>query len=133
MTFLQLLQSLEERLGHVHLPVRPQAASLQDLFEGCGLHHELTVALVRAIYIENRCQHLKDRVAGEACLRAIAPIHAAVAHADHTDVDTYRFSEGFLAAVQAVFEQRPGPRPAKPQGPRGRILPFPSMRRRAHR
>ncbi|WP_297390338.1 hypothetical protein [Acidiferrobacter sp.] len=133
MTFLQLLQALEERLGHVHLPVRPQAARLPEVFEGCGLHHELAVMLVRAIYTENRCQHLRDRVSAEACLRAVAPIHAAVAHADHTDVDTYRFSEGFFAAVQAVFEQKPRARPPKAQEPRGQILSFPLMRRRAHR
>ncbi|MDA8190360.1 hypothetical protein [Acidiferrobacter thiooxydans] len=132
MTFLQLLQALEQRLGHVHLPVRPQAAGLPDVFEGCGLHHELAVTLVRAIYTENRCRHVRDWVSAEACLRAVAPIHAAVAHADHTDIDTYRFSEGFLAAVQAVFEHKPRSRPPKSPEPRGQILSFPLARRRAH-
>lgn len=133
MTFLQLLQSLEERLGHVHLPVRPQAAGLQDIFEGCGLHHELIVALVRAIYVENHCRHIKDRVQADASLKAVTPIHGAVARADHTDIDTYRFSEGFLTALQAVFEQKPHPRPVRPQAPRGQVLPFPVLRRRAQR
>ncbi|WP_298134775.1 hypothetical protein [Acidiferrobacter sp.] len=133
MTFLQLLQALEERLGRVHLPVRPQAARLSDLFEGCGLHHELAVTLARAIYAENGCRHVRDRVSADACLRAIAPIHAAVAQAEHTDVDTYRFSEGFLAAVQAVFEQRPQPRPTKAAKPSGQVLPFSLMRRRMPR
>ena len=133
MTFLQLLQALEQRLGHVHLPIQPRAARLPEVFDGCGLHHELAVTLVRAIYRENRCRHVRDRVSVEACLRAVAPIHAAVAHADHTDVDTYRFSEGFLAAVQAVFEQKPGARPPKVREPRGQLLSFPLTRRRAHR
>ncbi|MHB1513422.1 MAG: hypothetical protein ACYCTF_09100 [Acidiferrobacter sp.] len=133
MTFLQLLQSLEERLGHIHLPVRPQATGLQDLFEGCGLHHELTVALVRAIYTENHCRHIKDGVVAEASFKAVTPIHAAVAHAERTDIDTYRFSEGFLAALQTAFEQKPHPRPVRPQAPRGQVLPFPTLRRRAHR
>ena len=133
MTFLQLLQALEERLGRVHLPVRSQAARLPDIFEGCGLHHELAVRLVRAIYTENRCRHVRDRVSADASLRAITPIHTAVAHADHTDIDTYRFSAGFLATVQAVFEQEPRPRPPKAQEPRGQVLLFRLMRRRAHR
>ncbi len=133
MTFLQLLQTLEDRLGHVHLPLKPQAKALSELFEGCGLHHELTLALVRAVYTENQCRHLKDAVTVEACLRAVGPIHAAVSHADHTDIDTYRFSEAFVAAIQAAFGQGPRPRPARAPGLRGQILPFPVLRRRPSR
>jgi len=131
MTFLQLLQALEERLGHVQLPLRSKAASVHEIFEGCGLHHELALTLVRAIYTKNRCHHLKDEVMAETSLRAIAPIHAAVLQAQHTDIDTYRFLETFVANVQAVFGQEPGPRPIKPEAKRGCIVPFPVHRRQA--
>ncbi|MHB8253255.1 MAG: hypothetical protein ACYDEV_06040 [Acidiferrobacter sp.] len=131
MTFLQLLQILEERLGRLHLPLKPGATNIHELFEGCGLHHELTLTLVRAIYTGNRCHHLKDQVAAEPSLRAIAPIHAAVLHADHTDIDTFRFLQAFVAAVQSVFGQQPRPRPIKPQVEFGRVLPFPVRRHQA--
>lgn len=129
-TFLQLLQALEDRLGHIHLPLQAKAKTLPELFEECGLHHELTLTLVRAIYMENRCAHLKDTVAAEPTLRAIAPIHAAVLHADHTDIDTYRFLEAFLAAVQAILDRHPKPRPARSGGQRGLLLHFPLIRTR---
>lgn len=132
-TFLQLLQGLEDRLGHIHVPLQAKAKSFPELFEGCGLHHDLTQALVRAMYAENRCRHLKDTVAAEACLRAIAPIHAAVLQADHTDIDTYRFLEAFVGAVQAVLGRPPKPRPAKTRAPQGLILRFPLMRTRQAR
>lgn len=129
MTFLQLLQTLEERMGRIHWPLRSQAASVHELFEGCGLHHELVLTLARAIYTENHCHHLKDRVTIEATLRAIGPIHAAVLHADHTDIDTYRFLESFVATVQAVFGQKPPPRRVRSDRKVGQVLLFPIRRR----
>lgn len=129
-TFLQLLQALEDHLGHIHLPLRAKAKTLPELFDECGLHHELTLTLVRAIYAENRCAHLKDTVSAEPTLRAIAPIRTVVLHADHTDIDTYHFLEAFLVAVQAIFDRHPKPRPAKPEGQRGLLLRFPLMRSR---
>lgn len=132
MTFLQLLQTLEERMGRIHWPLRARAASVHELFEGCGLHHELVLTLARAIYVENRCHHLKDRVTVEATLRAIGPIHAAVLHADHTDIDTYRFLESFVATVQGLFGQQPPPRRVRPDTKPGQVLLFPVRRRAAH-
>lgn len=132
MNFLQLLQTLEERLGHIHLPLRPRATSIHELFEGCGLHHELMVTLVRAIYTENHCHHIKDKVTVEASLRAIAPIRTAILHADHTDVDTYRFLETLVSHIHIVFGQNPSPRRAKPESEPGQILRFPLRHRQAH-
>ena len=132
MTFLQLLQTLEERMGRIHWPLRSQAVTVHELFEGCGLHHELVLTLARAIYAENRCHHLKDRVTVEATLRAIGPIHAAVLHADHTDIDTYRFLESFVATIQAIFGQKPPPRRVPPARKVGQVLLFPIRRRAAH-
>ncbi|HUW97454.1 MAG TPA: hypothetical protein VMV40_01240 [Acidiferrobacter sp.] len=131
MTFLQLLQALEERLGRIHLPLRPKAASIHEIFEGCGLHHELALMLVRAIYTKNRCCHLHDKVAAETSLSAIAPIHTAVLRARHTDIDTYRFLETFTTHMQAAFGPQLRPHVAKSEVPLGRVVPFPLRRREA--
>lgn len=128
MTYLELLRALEERLGRLHMPLRTHTPTVHELFDGCALHHELMVALVRAVYTGNHCQHVRDRITAEATLEAIAPIRAAILHADNTDIDTYRFVEAFLGAVQDSIGRRPAPRPVRTAA-RGKVIAFRTRRR----
>ncbi|MDA8389567.1 MAG: hypothetical protein M0Z76_02360 [Gammaproteobacteria bacterium] len=125
MTYLELLCLLEERLGRLHIPLRANASTVQELFDGCALHHELMTALARAVYVGNRCHHVKDRITPEKTLQAINPIRAAILDADNTDIDTYCFVEAFVTEVQKGFGQhqtKPRPR-LRPAG--GQIIAFP--------
>lgn len=125
MTYLELLRLLEERLGRLHVPLRANASTVHELFDGCALHHELMTALVRAVYTGNRCHHVKDRVTPDKTLQAIGPIRTAILNADDTDIDTYRFVEAFFAEVQKGFGQhQPKPHRRLPQAG-GQIIAFP--------
>ncbi len=124
MTYLELLCLLEERLGRLHMPLRANAATVHDLFDGCALHHELMTAFVRAVYAGNRCHHIKDRVTAEKTLQAIGPIRTAILCADDTDIDTYRFVEAFVTEVQKGFGEHQ-PRRRRLPAPGGEVIPFP--------
>lgn len=126
MTYLQLLTALEHRLGRLHVPLRPGGATVHDLFEGCALHHELVLQLVRAIYSENRCHHIRDIVTAEVSLQALIPIQARVLQSEHTDIDTYHFLQTFITTVQDIFGNPPKHRPSKVT--HGQILFFPTKR-----
>lgn len=104
MTFLQLMQLLERRLGYHQLPVNADAIHVRDIFESCPVHHDLATRLLREIYRANRCQRTADLVARDATIGAILPIRAEVLKAPHTDVDMFRFLETFCEAVDQFLQ-----------------------------
>lgn len=106
MTFRQLMQHLEQTLGHHRIPINEHAATLRDLFDSCALHHDLTVDLSKEIYRANRCHHLSGGVTRAATLEALAPIRLKVLRCSRTDVDTASFIEDACAAVSSYFEQQ---------------------------
>ncbi len=84
---------------------------------------------MRALYAGNRCHHLKSPVTVQASLRAIGPIHAEILQSAHTDIDTYRFLETFIAHMLAVFGEPPKARPRKSPPHPARVIAFPVRRR----
>lgn len=133
MTFLQLMQLLERRLGYHQLPVNADAVHVRDIFESCAVHHDLATRLLREIYRANRCQRTGDLVERDASIAAILPIRAEVLKAPHTDVDMFRFLETFCEAMDnllqpALLEDKRTVTPPAPGG--SNVIPFERFRQR---
>lgn len=109
MTYLELLQALEHRLGYQHLPLNPHATTLKDLFESSPVHHDLAHRLAKAIYQHNACQRLADEVTREQCFAAIGPVREAALKTANTDVDAYHLLEDLCHAFDEIFPVAPTP------------------------
>ncbi|MFV1998538.1 MAG: hypothetical protein ACC641_11075, partial [Acidiferrobacterales bacterium] len=103
MTFRQLFEQLENRLGSHQIPVDAHAEGLQDLFESCPLHDDLTKQLARAIFKRNRCRHLDDPVYQDKTESVLKEIRSCVRQEKHTDIDRYNFIEDYCQAVHEFF------------------------------
>jgi hypothetical protein len=111
MTFLELLRTLEARLGYHQLPLNPAAATLKNLFESSPLHHETMMRVVQAVYAGNRCRKLSDPVERTLTQEAIAPVRLELLQSKRTDVDLYHFIEELCVALDEAFGPT-APRPA---------------------
>jgi len=102
-TFIELLQRLESRLGYHQLPLNPAATDLRNIFESGPLHHDLLTRVVREIYRSNRCRRIEDAVTRDGTFNAIAPIRQSLLGATSTDVDAYHVMDDLCRAVAHVF------------------------------
>lgn len=117
MTFLELMQILERRLGYQHLPLNAAARGIKDIFDGSAVHHELMTKLVRAFFAANRCQRLSDPVSHAATFNALGPLRLETLRAGSTDVCTYRFLEELCRALDRAFaDGSPASRAPKSRG-----------------
>ena len=131
MLFKQLVQHLEERLGHHQVPANARAKSLADILGGCAVHHDFLTTVLRAVYKNNRCQKIDDAIARTTTLAAIEPLRLAVLRDPHTDIDLYRFMEDLCAQTEMLLRdgseisRNAGKSSADvielPRAPRGRI------------
>jgi len=103
MNFLELMQTLERRLGYQHLPLNASARGIKDILDGSAVHHELMTRLLRAIFAANRCQRLTDLVTHAATFNALGPLRLETLRAGSTDVCTYRFLEELCRALDRAF------------------------------
>ncbi len=135
MNFLELMQTLEERLGYQHLPLNPSARGIKDILDGSAVHHELMIRLVRAIFTANRCQRLADPVTHAATFNALGPLRLETLRSGSTDVCTYRFLEELCRTLDRAFADDAMPaREAKPRAtpPTASVVSIDSARR-SHR
>ena len=103
MTYLQLMEFLETRLGYHQIPINPGAHGPKDLFEGCPLHDGLTQQLARGIFKRNRCQQLSDPVYQDKTQSVLAEIRIGVRQEIRTDIDRYNFIEDYCQSVHDFF------------------------------
>lgn len=103
MTFRQLIEHLEIRLGYHQMPVDAHAEGPQNLFENCPLHDDLTKQLVRGIYKRNRCQRLGDPVYQDKTESVLTEIRNCVRQEKRTDIDRHNFIEDYCQAVHEFF------------------------------
>jgi hypothetical protein len=135
MTFLELLQALEHRLGYQHLPLNPQATTLKQIFECSPVHHELMHRLVQALYQANDCSTLHDNVDKDTCFAAIGPVRQQTLKTASTDVDAYRLLDELCHALNEIFTGgRPTPTADGPVTKlRAEVIPLDPARRRRNR
>lgn len=104
MNFKELIACLADEIGYHQVPLNTHAHQVNDLLEGCALHHDLMLHLLRAIYRHNGCHKLIDGVTRTATLDAVAPIRLDVLRSPKTDIDTKRLIDDFCLAVARIFE-----------------------------
>jgi hypothetical protein len=129
MTYRELLQALEHRLGYQHLPLNPRALALKDLFESSPVHHDLMHRLTKAIYQHNACQRLDDAVSHEECFAAIGPVRQEALKTASTDVDAYHLLQDLCHALDEIFAVAPSPAPSDDKRS-AEVIPLAAARRR---
>jgi len=103
MTFRLLIEHLENQLGYHQIPVDARAEGLQDLFESCPLHDDLTKRLARGIFKRNNCQNMGDPVYQDKTESVLKEIRSCVRQEKRTDIDRYNFVEDYCQAVHEFF------------------------------
>ncbi len=104
MNFKKLVECLADEIGYHQVPLNARAYQVSDLLEGCALHHELMLRLIRAIYRHNGCHKLLDGVTRSATLDAVAPVRLDVLRSPKTDIDTKRLMDDFCLAITRIFD-----------------------------
>lgn len=137
MNFKELIERLADEIGYHQVPLNARARRIDELFEGCALHHELMLRLMRTIHLRNDCHKLTDSVTRVATLDAIAPIRLEVLHSPKTDIDTKRLMDDFCTAVNKAFDHESAQplsphtaTPAAAQAKRGEVISMDRYRRR---
>lgn len=130
MQYRALMTRLAELVGHHHLPVKPDAADINDLLDGDAVHYELIREVVRSIYRASRCSHLDAEVRAEAVFNSLGGIRGRLIAAGDTDIDQINLLENLGWASRAVFAPAPPPEddsePGAGAGDRAVVLPYPS-------
>jgi hypothetical protein len=132
MNFLELMRTLETRLGYQHLPLNPSAGGIKDIFDSSAVHHELMIKLVRAIFAANRCQRLTDTVTHAATFNALGPLRLETLRSGTTDVCTYQFLEELCRALDGAFADAAMPSRAtrpRPTPPTASVVSLDAARR----
>jgi hypothetical protein len=104
MTYIELLQALEQRLGYQHLPLNPHASNMKNLFDSTPVHHELMQRLVQALFRNNECRLLTDAVACNVCFEAVGMVRQETLKTATTDVDAYRLLDDLSEALIEIFK-----------------------------
>lgn len=102
-TYRGLLIHLENRLGTCKLLVSRAAKEPADLLLPTGVLDRLVREMVRAIYKNNRCYHIRAEVTEKASLRALAPFLESLADDPQHDLETARLTFDLHAAVKDYF------------------------------
>lgn len=117
MTFRELIEQLERRIGHHQVPLNPASSELRGFIDSGAVHYELVTQIATAIYTGNRCRHLTDAVTQDATFEALEPIRLAVLRAPGTDVDTHGLMETIcLELAHAFGVVTPTDEPTTPAG-----------------
>ena len=111
-----LLIHLENRLGTCKLLVSRAAKEPADLLLPTGVLDRLVREMVRAIYKNNRCYHIRARVTETESLRALAPFLESLADDPQHDLETARLTFDLHAAVKDYFGGGSGARPDAAHG-----------------
>jgi hypothetical protein len=110
-TYLELLQAFEQRLGNQHLPLNPRATGMKDLFESMAVHHDLIQRLAQRIYRDNGCRTLADHVHRDACFDAVGAVRQEALKTTSTDVDAYRLLDDLCRILDEIFQVPATPDP----------------------
>jgi len=103
MTFIELMQRLEQMLGYHQWPVDPDARELRDVFDNSPVNGELAIRIMRELYKGNHCQKLDDAVTLEQCDQTLIPIRLKLVRSQTTDIDAYQFMEQMCHAVHKAW------------------------------
>jgi len=108
MTFIELLNFLEDRLGYHQFPVNVQAKDLAQVFDSSAIHHDFAVKLVHEIYKANHCQNLRSPIDQDKVEEVLVRLRADALDGKKTDIDLYHFIEDICVVVYEFFTQAEG-------------------------
>ncbi|MGA8261765.1 MAG: hypothetical protein WB783_16260 [Arenicellales bacterium] len=109
--YRELMTRLAELVGRHQLPIKPDAADINEILDGDPVHYELVRDVVRSIYRSSRCGHLDAKVRAEAVFNSLGDIRGRLVADRETDVDQINLLEELGWASRLVFSTTP-PDPA---------------------
>jgi len=98
-----LMIRLAEFVGHHHLPIKADAADINDILDGDPVHNELAREVVRSIYRSTRCSHLDAEVRAETVFNSLGSIRGRLLADGETDIDQMNLLENLGWAARALF------------------------------
>jgi len=102
-TFIELMQKLEQELGYHQWPVNPVARELRDIFDNSPVNGELAIKVMRGLYKSNGCQKPADDVSLDRCNDALVPIRLELIRSKQTDIDAVHFINSLCHAVDGAW------------------------------
>ncbi|MBE9515639.1 MAG: hypothetical protein IME93_01545 [Proteobacteria bacterium] len=106
MTFIELMQRLEQELGYHQWPVNPAARELREVFDNSPVNGQLAVRIMRSLYKNNLCQKPADAVTLDQCDKTLIPIRLELVHSQTTDIDAYQFMEQMCHAIHKAWMKK---------------------------
>ncbi|HSH49917.1 MAG TPA: hypothetical protein VK991_15190 [Halomonas sp.] len=98
-----LLTRLAELVGQHQLPVKSDAADINDILDGDPVHGALIREVVRSIYRSGRCSHLDAEVRAETVFNSLGGIRGRLLADGDTDVDQVNLLENLGWAARVLF------------------------------
>jgi len=98
-----LMTRLAELVGHHQLPIKPDAADINEILDGDPVHGELIREVVRGIYRSGRCNHLDAEVRAETVFNSLGGIRGRLLADGDTDVDQVNLLEDLGWASRVLF------------------------------
>lgn len=105
--YRDLMSRLADLVGRHQLPVRADAADINDILDGDPVHYELVRELVRSIYRSSRCGHLDDEVRAETVFNTLGGIRGRLLAEGDTDIDQVNLLEELGWAARTLFAAAP--------------------------
>lgn len=105
--YRELMTRLADLVGRHQLPIKPDAADINEILEGDPVHYELARDVVRSIYRSNRCGHLDAKVRAEIVFNSLGDIRGRLLADRETDVDQINLIEELGWASRLVFAAAP--------------------------
>lgn len=102
-----LMTRLAELVGHHQLPIKPDAADINDILDGDPVHCELVREVVRSIYRSGCCSHLDAEVRAETVFNSLGGIRGRLLADGDTDIDQINLLENLGWASRVLFAPAP--------------------------
>lgn len=102
-----LMTRLSEIVGRHQLPIRSDAADINDILDSDPVHYDLVHDIVRSIYRSGRCSHLDSEVRAETVFNTLGGVRGRLLADRDTDVDQINFLEELGWASWALFAAPP--------------------------
>lgn len=116
--YRELMTRLADLVGRHQLPIKPDAADINEILEGDPVHYELVREVVRSIYRSSRCGHLDAKVRAETVFNSLGDIRGRLLAEQETDVDQINLLEELGWASRLVFAAAPPTDPDANSDPR---------------
>lgn len=113
--YRELMTRLADLVGRHQLPIKTDAADINDILDGDPIHYELVRDVVRSIYRSARCGHLDAKVRAEAVFNSLGDLRGRLVADRETDIDQINLLEELGWASRLVFSATPADAGTRPE------------------